>query len=365
MADLNTKYLDYTGLGRFLSQLKGYIGGEIAKIHGDNLYLYDSGENNPTITSQIEDIWELIGTTDGTKGSLAELISKLQTDLGTETTNRTNEDLALGTRIDNLNERLESVETSYVKNVSSANSSTKDTKYIEITANNKKSGEVTININDGVLSETMDTVLDEQSNMANQILALAAGLSLTASASPSTIYKNTSTSITITASTKDTAGDVTASEIKIMDGGTVLKTAANAKTTSVAKSITTTSNTYTFKTEATVNGMKLSKNATVNARYPVCYGMGTSASDVKTNGKKASARTTAISNTTYDATASANGVRFYLLVPNDVTRPSSFTMGGAPVDMTYTDVTLDGIVYRAYYTVATYNVGGEVKIKAQ
>ena len=149
MANLNTKYLDYTGLGLFLKQLKGYIEGEIAKIHGDNLYLHDSGENNPTITSQIEDIWEMLGAPDGTNGSLAELISKLQTDLNTETTNRTNEDLALGTRIDNLQERLESVETSYVKNVSSTNSSTKDTKYIEITANNKKSGEVTININDG------------------------------------------------------------------------------------------------------------------------------------------------------------------------------------------------------------------------
>lgn len=350
MANLNTKYkyLDYTGLGRFLEQLKEYIESEIDKIHGGNLHLYDSGENNPnpTITSQIEGIWELIGTTDSTGGSLAE--------------------------------KIESISKGYVKNISSVNTAgpttntddSKYVKYVDITTNSKKSGEVTININDGVLSETMNEVLDKQNNMTNQILALAAGLSLTVSAvdsktSSSTIYKNTSTSITITATTKNTAGNVAASEIKIMDGDTVLKTATNVETTSVGETITTTSNTYTFKVEATVNGMKLSKNASVNARYPIYYGMGTSASDVKSNGKTASARTTAISNTTYDAKAVSNGVRFYLLVPNDVTRPSSFTMGGAPVGMTHEDVILDGVSYRAYYTVATYNVDGEVKIKAQ
>jgi hypothetical protein len=71
-----------------------------------------------------------------------------------------------------------------------------------------------------------------------------------------------------------------------------------------------------------------------------------------------------MSSTTYDATATANGVRFYLLVPNDVTKPTSFTMGGAPVDMASSTTTLDGISYNVFYTNATYNSGASVQIKA-
>ena len=203
--------------------------------------------------------------------------------------------------------------------------------------------------------------------LGNQIKALAAGLVLNLTASPTTIYKNESKSITLTATVKDTAGNVNATSIVIKDGSTELKSASNTYTTNVSKSITTNNNTYTFTATAVVNGMTLNKNVSISARNAVYYGMGTSATNVKANGTKASARTTAVSNTTYDATASADNVRFYLLVPSDVTRPTSFTMGGAPVDMVIpsSTTTIDGIAYYVFYTNATYNSGGDVQIKAQ
>lgn len=77
MADLNTKYLDYTGLGIFLSKLKEYIENRISEINGTNLNLNASGVDNPTITSQIEDLWATIGTTDGSDGSIIENIEKI------------------------------------------------------------------------------------------------------------------------------------------------------------------------------------------------------------------------------------------------------------------------------------------------
>lgn len=203
--------------------------------------------------------------------------------------------------------------------------------------------------------------------LGNQIQALAAGLTLNLTASLSTIYKNKSTPITLTATVKDTAGNVNATSIVIKDGSTELKSASNTYTTSVSKSISTNNNTYTFATTAVVNGMTLNKSVSISARNAVYYGMGNSAEDVKANGSPASARTSAVSNITYDATASSNGERFYLLVPSDVTRPTSFSMGGAPVDMVIpsSTTTIDGIAYYVFYTNATYNSGGNVQIKAQ
>lgn len=76
MANLDTKYLDYDGLIKFLSNLQGYIASRISEINGKNLHLNPSdpsdpsGTNNPTITSQINDLWVNIGTTNEDLSSL-------------------------------------------------------------------------------------------------------------------------------------------------------------------------------------------------------------------------------------------------------------------------------------------------------
>lgn len=217
------------------------------------------------------------------------------------------------------------------------------------------------------LNKLKQYISDADTLLNNKIQALSLGMKLTVSVNPSVVHKNTGYQPEISGTLTNPSSAVIDS-MKLKDGNTeyamTLSSTANKYTYKFPSNISFTANkTYTVTAKAL--GMDFVGSTTIYARYPVYYGMGTSASDVKSKGTKASARTTAISSTTYDAKAVSNGVRFYLLVPNDVTRPSSFTMGGAPVDMTYEDVTLDGVIYRAYYTVATYNVGGEVKIKAQ
>ena len=76
MADLNTKYLDYVGLTKFLSKLQEYIANRISEINGTTIYLDTSKAN--TITSQINDLWEAIGTTEGEEGgTIVENIDKI------------------------------------------------------------------------------------------------------------------------------------------------------------------------------------------------------------------------------------------------------------------------------------------------
>lgn len=218
----------------------------------------------------------------------------------------------------------------------------------------------------GDLDSTTYATMTQLDDLQNQLSALSAGIKVTASLSVSTIYKNTATSVKITGTTKDNAGNITASEIVIKEGSTVLATANNVATTSHTKSVTTTSGSIVFTVTAIAQGLPLSTTVTLYARYPVMYGMGTSAENVYNNGSKASARTSAVSTSTYNATASANNVRFYLLVPSDVTRPTSFTMGGAPVDMVIptATTTISGIAYYVFYTNAIYNSGAAVQIKA-
>lgn len=218
----------------------------------------------------------------------------------------------------------------------------------------------------GDLDSTTYATMTQLEDLENQLAALSAGIKVTASLSVSTIYKNTATSVKITGTTKDNAGNITASEIVIKEGSTILATANNVATTSHTKTVTTTSSSTVFTVTAIAQGLPLSTTVTLYARYPVMYGMGTSAENVYTNGSKASARTSAVSTSTYNATASANNVRFYLLVPSDVTRPTSFTMGGAPVDMVIptATTTIGGIAYYVFYTNAIYNSGAAVQIKA-
>lgn len=199
----------------------------------------------------------------------------------------------------------------------------------------------------------------------SELNALSAGLKLTLSVSPTVIHKNTATNVTVTGTVKDNSGNVNASEIIIKTGNDVLKTVTDNYTASHTYSVDTSSN-VAYTSTAVASGLSLSATATLNARYPVYFGMGTSAENVKSLNNKASARTTAVSSNTYNAAASSNGVRFYLLVPSDVTRPTSFTMGGAPVDMVIPTAAtkLDNIDYYVFYTNATYNTGATVKIKA-
>lgn len=199
--------------------------------------------------------------------------------------------------------------------------------------------------------------------LSEKIEALAAGLKVTGSVSPTTIYKSTGSKITLTGTVADDLGSVEAETIEIKYGDTVYGTGNNKSSYSVQKTdFSITSNSAQFIVSATIRGMQFNTRVNIYARHPVYYGMGTKASDIKSNGTKAGARTSI--NGTYSGTASGNGQRFYLLVPSDITKPKSFSMGGAPVDMYVPTTTenLDGIEYYVCYTNGTYNSGQSVQI---
>lgn len=208
-----------------------------------------------------------------------------------------------------------------------------------------------------------DTLLD------NKIQALSLGMKLTGSVSSSVIYKNTEYTFTFAGVLTNPSG-FTIDSMKVKDNSsgteyimTVDKNNSNRYTYSLgSQSMSEATKSYTIT--ASASGLTFVSTVSVNARYPVYCGMGTSAADVKANGTQLSARTSA--GGTYTATATKDKVKFYLLVPSDVSRPSSFTMGGAPVDMVKPSapVTIDGISYYVFYTNATYNTGGKVEIKA-
>lgn len=195
----------------------------------------------------------------------------------------------------------------------------------------------------------------------NKIDALAAGLKLTVTASPTIIQKNTATNVTFEASVTDNSGTVTPTSVKI-NNEDVSKDSNNKYKKTV--SINTASNTYSMSASATVNGMELKGKVAINARNRIYYGMSTSTpSSSNLTSFKNSLRTSS-KGTTYTDTATANDSYFYLIVPSDVTSPTSFTMGGAPAAFTKTTATINSISYNIYKSNASYNAGISVSITA-
>ena len=174
MANLNTKYLDYDGLTKFLSKLQEYIANRISEINGTNLYLNASGTNNPTITSQINDLWGAIGTTDGEGGTIVENIEKILGEYVKKIQEPTTQDLPLKIQItegtnDNkgrftiglvnngLTERFETIESSYVKSIKTSNTNT-GTQYVAIEPKDKTTEDVEIKINDTKIREKFTNI---------------------------------------------------------------------------------------------------------------------------------------------------------------------------------------------------------------
>lgn len=58
----NQKYLDKYGLSLFWDKVRQYIQNQIGGIDGTDIKLYPSGETNPTVTDQIEKLWNSIGS---------------------------------------------------------------------------------------------------------------------------------------------------------------------------------------------------------------------------------------------------------------------------------------------------------------
>ena len=188
--------------------------------------------------------------------------------------------------------------------------------------------------------------------------AISSGAGVSASASPSVIYKNTATNVTVSATMKIS---LSASSIQIKDGNTVEHSGTNTNSISKTLSLNISAD-KTYNIVATYQGMTFNASVKVSARNPIYVGMGTSASAVAVSANRLTARTSASG--TYTKSATANGQHFYILVPIDVLALSIFTMGGAPFAMTSTTQTINGISYNVYESGATYNSGTQVNVTA-
>lgn len=198
----------------------------------------------------------------------------------------------------------------------------------------------------------------------NKIDALAAGLKLTVTANPTIIQKNTTTNVTFEASVADDAGVVTPTSVKINDEA-VSKDSSNKYKKTI--SINTASNTHSISASATANGMELKGKVTINVRNLIYYGMSKDEPTSSNLNSFKNALRTSSKGATYTDTAAASSSRFYLIVPSDVTSPTSetsFTMGGAPAAFTKTTKTINSISYNIYKSNASYNAGISVSITA-
>lgn len=220
-------------------------------------------------------------------------------------------------------------------------------------------------VKDGSISKKKlsSDVQKEFETLNSQITALSAGLKASLTVSPNVVHKNTATQITLNGSLKDNAGNVVADNILIKKGDDMIAENTNESSIFALYSLNASSDTA-FSVDIGIKGMTLSAKATVSARNPVYAGMGTSATSVAVAANKQSARTSA-KGYTYTKKATADGQYFFLLVPSDVTKPTAFTMGGAPFAMEAgTTETINEINYTVYRSSSVYNNGAEVTVTA-
>ena len=236
-----------------------------------------------------------------------------------------------------------------------------DSELSESSLNPVQNAVITAALNE--LTEDNAVINEKINDNAAKIAALSAGLKASLTATPNVVHKNTSTQITLSARLNDNAGDVKANNILIKKGDEVIAEGTDESLISETYSLNASSDT-TFIADVNINGMKLSAKATVSARYPVYAGMGTSATSVAVAANKQSARVSA-KGYTYTKKATADGQYFFLLVPSDVTKPTTFTMGGAPFAMEPSSAeTINGISYTVYRSSNVYNNGTELSVTA-
>lgn len=213
---------------------------------------------------------------------------------------------------------------------------------------------VTSNGSDAYLADA------KMQHMQDQINALASGLKVSLSVSPTVIHKNTATTVTITGSVTPATNKGT---LIIRQGSTVVTQGTNIASIEGTQSVNDSQNTREYLLEATINGMTMTANASVNLRYPVYCGFGTSASAVAVSANMMSPRTSAAG--TYSKTSTSAG-SFYILVPSDIPGLSQFVMNGAPfVMLDPVNTILSGVNYKVYESANSYNAGTELTIEVR
>lgn len=216
------------------------------------------------------------------------------------------------------------------------------------------------------LKEVSDWILNDETgaaSMANEIATLKAQLNAlilkdakaTASISPSTIEKGVERQVTITGNISPTT--LKPYTVSIFKSGEEKATATDSSVS--YQDTVSTSTSYVIK--AIYNDITYTATTTVNAYNKTYYGFGSDYEYILSNGRS---KVTSNAKGTYVDTANTNGVYYFILVPNGVTAPTTFVMGGAPFNMNKTTEVIDGISYTVLKSGSIFNNGGEVNITA-
>ena len=209
--------------------------------------------------------------------------------------------------------------------------------------------------NIGTIAESANNKADECasdiSDIEKRIEALENNARITLSVSPSIIYRNVKSSITIRA----TAYGFTPETFSITYNNQEI--ASEEGKTSVVTTIDASSS-VTFSAKATYGGKNYTSSASVKAVGAIYYGF---MNDTENVTKKLSPRTSALGN--YQLESTLDNAKFFIMIPNDMSFPSSITMGGTPYVMDMTETEKDGEAYYLLTSGATYNTGAEINIK--
>lgn len=200
------------------------------------------------------------------------------------------------------------------------------------------------------LSFDMSSVKADISDMDKRVEALENNARITLSVSPSIIHRNITTSITIRAN----AYGFIPETFSIIYNGTDI--ASNEGKTSVVSTIDASSS-VTLSAKATYGGRNYTASASVKAVGVIYYGFMNETENVT---KTLSPRTSALGN--YQLVSTLDNAKFFIMIPHDMSLPSSITMGGTPYVMDMTETEKNGEAYYLLTSGATYNAGAEINI---
>ena len=176
--------------------------------------------------------------------------------------------------------------------------------------------------------------------------------SISLSGTPSVIYAAKSGQ-TVSLSSKITTIGIISSH-KILKGSTIINSGTSPNLNGSDPN-TNTTNDITYKTEAVINGVKVSKESTVYVRYPIYFGAAATWDAINNDSHKASARTNPIG--TYHITVSQNGHSVFFNVPSEMSITKATVSGFDMPFKPYVSKTIDGKAYKSYESTNTYTIG--------
>ena len=206
----------------------------------------------------------------------------------------------------------------------------------------------------GATAESANNKADECasdiSDIDKRIVALENNARITLSATPNIIHRNVTTSITIRANAYGFVPDT----FSITYNGTDI--ASDEGKTSVTATIEASSS-ITLSAKAIYGGRNYTASASVKSVGVIYYGFMNETDNVT---KTLSPRTSALGN--YQLESTLDNAKFFIMIPSDMSFPSSITMGGTPYVMDMTETEKNGEAYYLLTSGATYNAGAEINI---